>query len=154
MSKILIRKTLDHNAIAKLNESVQTLHHELYPNDFKKFSLELVSNFFKKALNAPNTYAFIAEIDSKPIGYLLCALKIREENEFQFEKKTVYIDQISVEKQYRRLGVAKTLIDEVFALQKELKASDVQLDHWAKNTYASDFFKHLGFEYFNLKMSR
>lgn len=151
---IQINQTKDYILIAKLNESVQTFHHEVYPDDFKKFDLNSVTNFFKKNLASDNSYAFLAEIDSKPIGYLLCMVNSREENEFQYEKRVLYIDQISIENEFRKQGIGKKLMDKAFELAKELHISEIQLDHWVKNEEASNFFKQLGFGYYNYKMKK
>lgn len=149
---IKIEQTKDYEVVSRLNESVQTLHHKLYPDDFKKFDLSSVIVFFKRILDSNDSYAFVAQVDSEPVGYILCMLQTKKENEFQYEKKTLYIDQISVNKEFRKQQIGKLLMNEAFDLAEKLKVSEIQLDHWTKNEEANGFFKSIGFEYYNSKM--
>ncbi|MGB0880467.1 MAG: hypothetical protein ACPGTO_07865 [Polaribacter sp.] len=89
--EIQIEQTNDYLELAKLNESVQTLHHRLYPENFKKYDLSSATIFFKNIVASTDTYAFLANVNSKSIGYILCLLRTKKENEFQYEKKnTLY----------------------------------------------------------------
>lgn len=151
---IQIERTKDHDMISKLNESVQTLHHKLYPDNFKKFDLKSVTKFFKGILTSDDSYAFLAKIDSEPVGYILCMVKTRKENEFQFEKEMLYVDQISINEKFRKKGVGKKLMEKALDLAKELQLSEIQLDHWVQNEEAGNFFKQMGFEYYNYKMKK
>jgi ribosomal protein S18 acetylase RimI-like enzyme len=152
--EIQIEKTSDFSLLAKLNESVQSLHQQLYPEDFKPFDFEKVTKAFERMLSTQGTYAYLAKIGSIPIGYILCFLKTRNENEFQHAKTVLYIDQISVDEAYRNQGVAKLLVAEVTKLAKHLKIDEIQLDHWSKNEDAKRFFSANGFEYFNSRMKK
>lgn len=151
---IQIEQTTDYVLIAKLNEPVQTLHHQLYPGDFKKFDLYSANKAFEKLLSTPATYAFLAKKNSEPVGYMLCMIKTRKENAFQYEKKVLYIDQISVKENYKKQGIGKELMAKAIEFAKELEVSEIQGDHWFKNEAESNFFKHLGFEYYNFKMKK
>lgn len=149
-----IERTKNHDVISKLNESVQTLHHKLYPDDFKKFDLSSVTLFFKEILASDDSYAFLAKVDSVPVGYILCMIRTRKENKFQYEKKALYIDQISINSEYRKQGIGRKLMNEAFELAKKLKIKEIQLDYWVKNEESNKFLEHLGFEYYNLKMKK
>jgi len=151
---IQIEQTKDHEVISKLNEPVQTLHHQLYPKDFKKFDLNSATHFFKEILISADSYAFLAKIDAEPVGYILCMLKTRKENEFQHEKKILYIDQISINDEFRKQGIGKKLMHKAFELANELHVTEIQLDHWVNNDSACSFFKQLGFRYYNYKMKK
>jgi len=150
--EIKIEKTEDYEMLAKLNETVQALHQKLYPKEFKEFDLTSVKNAFAKILSAPNAYAFIAKNDEKSIGYILCLVKTRKENEFQFEKTALYIDQISVQQNYRNNGIAKQLLAQTMKLAKELNIDEIQLDYWDQNIEADTFFTSNDFKCFNYRM--
>lgn len=79
-------------------------------------------------------------------------MKNRSENEFQFAKTYIYIDQISVKEEYRNQGIARKLLSKVIDIAKDLNIDEVQLDHWNKNEEDSKFFTASGFNYFNKKM--
>ncbi len=151
---IQIIPTKDYDAISKLNEAVQALHHKLYPDDFKKFDLNSASKYFKEILASNDTYAFLAQVDDVPVGYILCMVYTRKENEIQYEKKVLHIDQISINNEFRKQGIGKKLMNKAFELAKDLRVVEVQLDHWVKNEEASIFFKQMGFGYYNYKMKK
>ena len=152
--EIQIERTRDYEALAKLNETVQSLHQKMYPNEFKQFDFNSAKKSFKRILSEPYTYAFIAQNDAEPMGYILCQIEHRKENEFQWAKTVLYIDQLSVEAHYRNQGVASQLLAQVTKLAKEFNVNEIQLDHWNKNEEAKAFFNAKGFEYFNHKMKR
>ena len=95
--EIKVERTVDSEVLAKLNEAIQSLHQQLYPEEFKAFDYESAKKAFTKLLSSPATYAFIAKNGQQPIGYVLCFVKKRAESEFQFAKMVLHIDQISVE---------------------------------------------------------
>lgn len=152
--EIKIEQTKDPSEISKLNESVQSIHHRLFPEDFKEYNFNSVTKFFEKILISDDSYAFLAKVDNVPAGYILCFLKVRNENEFQHANKVLYIDQISIRDKFKNHGVGKKLVNKAFELAKQLNVTEIQLDHWVKNEGAGDFFLKLGFEYYNFKMNK
>lgn len=151
---IKIEQTTDYDVISRLNESVQTIHNRLFPEEFKKFDINSATEFFKKILISNHSYAFVAIVDSVPVGYILCLQKTRKENEFQYEKKLLYIDQISINEEFRKLGIGKQLMTKAIELAQLLHVEEIQLDHWVRNEEASGFFQKMGFEYYNFKMKK
>ena len=152
--EIKVERTEDFEMLAKLNKTVQELHQKLYPKEFKEFDLQKVRNAFETILSDSNSYAFVAKIKEQPIGYALCLIKTRKENEFQFEKTVLYLDQISIEEKFRNRGIAKQLLTQTMNLAKELNIDEIQLDYWDKNIEAEKFFTSKGFECFNYRMKK
>lgn len=151
---ITIEHTKDHVLLAQLNEAVQSLHHRLYPEDFKKFDLCAATNFFERILVSTDSYAYVAKVDSETVGYILCMVQTRKENEFQYERKVLYVDQISIKHDFRKKGIGRKLVSKAFELAKKMEVTEVQLDYWGKNEEADHFFKHMGFGCYNFKMKR
>lgn len=150
--KCSIESTNDFKLLARLNRSVQALHAELFPSDFKPYNSDQVETAFRGMLADPNVYAFVAKTGDKRIGYTLCMIKRREENEFQYEKVSLLIDQIAVEPAHRNSGVARQLIEAVFSLADELNIAEVQVEHWEGNKGAGQFFSKLGFRFSTHRM--
>ncbi|MGB0880466.1 MAG: GNAT family N-acetyltransferase [Polaribacter sp.] len=84
------------------------------------------------------------------ISYAFCEPK--KKTNFNTRKKTLYIDQITVNKEFRKQEIGKMLMNEALDLAKKLKVAEIRLDNWIKNEEANGFFKSLGFEYYNSKM--
>ncbi len=148
---INITPTKDHLLLTQLNKSVQQLHAEMYPNVFKPFNKDIETRM-KEMLEDPNCYAFAAEKDDKPAGYILCYTKVFPETPFQYERKILYIDQIQVNEELRNLGIGKLLLERAKELAKEQAITVLQMDHWTNNHLARNFFSNNGFSYYNERM--
>lgn len=149
-----IEPTQDYKQLAKLNESVQTWHHQHYPEDFKPFSLPEIEQAFKKMMRDQNFFAFIAKRDKELIGYLLGFYTTRPESAFQLTKSILCIDQIAVSPQHRNHGVGQLLMDAALKLADQHEIQEIQLEHWSSNQGAEDFFSKNGFVYFKHRMRK
>jgi len=147
-----IKPGKDYKILAELNEGVQTLHHELYPHEFKKYDPDSIGKAFEKMIAQANAHAYIAYNDETPVGYILCFVLTRNENEFQYPKDYLLIDQIAVDPAFRRKGVASLLLTKAKELASDLSISEIHLEHWNKNKEAELFFKVKGFDYLKHKM--
>lgn len=151
-SNIDIRQCEDPALIARLNEPVQTLHHQLFPHFFKPYEYEGIHEVTKQVMANHNVYAFVAYLEAEPVGYVLCVVKYRADNAFQYAGKSVYIDQIAVDANHRGKGVGQKLIARALELAFNLDIGLVQLDHWTLNEEAGAFFQKQGFRYYNQRM--
>lgn len=151
---ITIEPTQDATLLTELNEGVQNLHHELYPDVFKLFDFKEIEPVFRKMLSNASVHAFVASIDGQPVGYLLCYLKQQPETAFQYAQTTLNIDQVMVLQAYRKNGVATRLLERAFSLAKEQGIREIELNHWEGNATAGRFFADNGFSYFNHRMKR
>ncbi len=152
--KFKIEQAIDYHELAKLNETVQTWHHENYPDEFKPFDFYEIENTMKKMIKDENAFAFIASHENKFIGYILGYEKTRADSAFQYEKKILYIDQIAVIQDYQKMGIGQLLINETYKLARNKKVKEIQLDFWKANQEAESFFMKNGFKYFNHKMRK
>lgn len=152
--EVTIEPTKNYKELAKLNESVQSWHNELFPKEFKPFDLAQIESAFERMMSDPNTFAFVARAKEVAIGYLLCIIKSNDESEFQYAKTVLVVDQISVEKAYRKSGIAQQLFDSAISLAEEKGITEIQIDHWDGNLPASKFFIKNGFHYFKHRMRK
>ncbi|MBI1185049.1 GNAT family N-acetyltransferase [bacterium] len=150
--RIKIKPCSDPILLATLNKSVQQLHHQLYPHEFKAFNLAEIELAMKQLLANSNAFALLAEVDEVAAGYLIYFVKERPESAFQFAKKTILIDQISVEPQFRKKGIANLLLGEVRTRAHALGINELQLDFWDNNQLAREFFSAAGFSSFKHHM--
>jgi ribosomal protein S18 acetylase RimI-like enzyme len=142
----------DSLILSALCRNVQSLHAEHHPQVFKMPHRDgFAAEFFDEILASPDFKAYIAEEDAHPLGYILCRLVDRPENDFTYENRFLLIDQISVRPEAQRKGVGTALLKQAEKLARELGLSKLQLDSWDFNLDAHACFEKFGFEKFNYR---
>lgn len=103
MAEVFIRfaKEEDVAEVDKLLFQVHKIHSDARPDLFipgaKKYSDEELKSIF----NDPHAPVFIAETDGKIVGYAFCILQLTEERHGRRAVKTLYIDDLCVDKNAR-----------------------------------------------------
>jgi diamine N-acetyltransferase len=140
-----IIKTQDYEAIAKLNKNVQDVHVELFPEYFTSYNYEPIRDFYKEIMKDPKQIFLLVEEDFNPIGYVWMTLRDSAETPFKKASRSLYIHQISIEKNSSNKGAGSKVIAYIEQLGKELGATKLELDYWIDNTIARNFYKKMGF---------
>jgi diamine N-acetyltransferase len=136
----------DAELIERQTASVQQLHNEALPSIFKPPSADLFPPRRLAALiQDPNCIVAVAEIGGKVVGHIYGEVVNRAENEFSPSEFYLYIYQIGVDDDARRQGAGTALITFIQDRARALGLSALQLDHWAFNARARDFFMACGF---------
>jgi diamine N-acetyltransferase len=136
----------DAELIERQTASVQQLHNEALPSIFKPPSADLFPPRKLAALiQDPNCIVAVAEIGGKVVGHIYGEVVNRVENEFSPNEFYLYIYQIGVDDDARRQGAGTALITFIQDRARALGLSALQLDHWAFNARARDFFMACGF---------
>ena len=143
---ITIVEQKDANIITILNETVQNLHYEKYPEYFKAYDYQTIRKAIEELLTQDTWYSYVAYDDNKPIGYILFYVKEYKENPFRYSYKGIHIDQLSVIKEYQNKGIGSLLMKKAEDKGKENNVSQIELTYWDKNTEAKEFYDKKGFE--------
>jgi GNAT superfamily N-acetyltransferase len=143
---ITIVELKDANIITILNETVQNLHYEKYPEYFKAYDYQAIRKAIEELLTQDNWYSYVAYDDNKPIGYILFYVKEYKENPFRYSYKGIHIDQLSVIKEYQNKGIGSLLMKKAEDKGKDNNVSQIELTYWEKNTEAKEFYEKKGFE--------
>lgn len=138
---ITIEETRDAALLATLNESVQRLHHEMHPEIFKAFDKAAITAALTEHINRPSWRAYIAFDGGAPVAYILFFAKGQPENAFKYATRSLYIDQIGVQREYKGKGIGKMLLSHVELWARENSITVIELDHWATNHVAAAFFE-------------
>jgi ribosomal protein S18 acetylase RimI-like enzyme len=152
----ILKATLEHaGEIALLNDAVQKIHTEHYPEVFKyPTDATETGRFFRDRISDDDSFIFIARISGQAVGYVWCTIQQRHENVFKYGQERIYIHQLSVEPEFRRKGVGRKLMHAVESVARENGISRFALDSWEFNKEAHAFFEQLGFSCFNINMWR
>jgi ribosomal protein S18 acetylase RimI-like enzyme len=112
---------------------------KLVENAEEKFAAYLSLIFTKE-----NFAIFVAESDSKIIGYLIA--NVSTTPEVYVIRRRLYIQDMMVSPDYRRQGIAGKLVNVVVAFAKEQQIEKMDLLVAVKNEEANKFWKAMGFE--------
>ena len=136
----------DRKQIIPLLEQVSRLHIKRRADIFKtkkyqdidKYALELISNKEK--------ITFVAEQENKILGIIV--LKIKEvKNHINLkDSKTLWVDELCVNKENRGEGIGKQLINKAKEIAKELNCIRVELNCWEMNEEAIAFYEKQGMQ--------
>src|SRR6476469_6745679 len=103
----------------------------------------IVRGLYLEWLSQPDSFAFIAELDNHPVGYLLGYLQ--EPSEVWDTGRIGYIDSFLVVPDVRGQGVGRRLLDAAFAHLRAVGVRTVGLDVVSTNTAARQFYEKEGF---------
>ncbi len=138
-------RTQDAELIARLNEPVQNLHHDLYPDLFKPYDFKAVHVYFINVIHKAHHHFVVCMQGETPLGYIWYEEIKREETAFSSARNYIYIHQVSVEESQRGKGVGRALFNDVRAFAKRRDIRKIGLDYWVKNRSAKHIYEKLGF---------
>jgi GNAT superfamily N-acetyltransferase len=136
----------DAGTIERQTSSLERLHNEALPMIFKPPSADLFPPEKLAALiQDPNCIVAVAETGGKVVGHIYGEVVTRAEDEFHQADSYLYINQIGVDGDARRQGAGTALVAFVRDWARAFGLKALQLDHWAFNAHARDFFEACGF---------
>jgi ribosomal protein S18 acetylase RimI-like enzyme len=89
---------------------------------------------------------WIAEAGGRAVGYVLTVVQERPENPFCRSRRWCAVDQIVVEPDFRRMGVASALLQKALSEAAADGVEGVELCAWSFNVEAQALFRKFGFE--------
>ncbi len=135
----------DAGTLASLSAIPQALHVAAHPDLFKEPDPAELEHWYRVTLERASVAAWIAEIATTPVGYVLAVEREAEALPVCFARRWLELDQIGVSASVRRHGVARALADRVFEYAREQGFERVELGTWAFNRDAQRAFEALGF---------
>jgi ribosomal protein S18 acetylase RimI-like enzyme len=124
-----------------------------YSDSLKPLSktIDIYFEYFKEELRKKNSAVFIAE-DKKPIGIIIVTyfipLRISK-----FARKG-YVSNLYVQKNHRKKGIGKKLLDTSLKWLKKNKVQYISLEIHLENKNALKFYRKLGFKDYTLKLAK
>jgi GNAT superfamily N-acetyltransferase len=149
---MLIRKAKlkDLHQVSKHAVSMLKYHHTLDPYFAPAKNVqEVYQKFFKKCIYSKNKLLLVAEENNKIVGYALGALGLRAPV-FQI-RKVGLINDVFVEKDFRKLGLAKQFLLELNKWFKSKKLKHVELTVHSENEIGKKAWAKSGFKGYMIK---
>ena len=145
----MIRKAT-HNDIPRILDllsQVNDVHAEGRPDFFIKGKRKYNEEDLLKIINDDTTPVFVyvgTRQATSVQGYAFCVIQDLSQCDNLRPDKSLYIDDICVDENYRRHGVGKKLYERVIQFAKEEKCFNITLNVWAKNPSAQAFYESMG----------
>ncbi|KIL53161.1 GNAT family N-acetyltransferase [Jeotgalibacillus campisalis] len=140
-----ITQTFDPLLIARLNETVQTLHAEQLPEVFKEYHFDEVALELKHILSNGVHEIYVAEEHGKIIGYVWVEVIHKQGNAFKKPSRSLYVHQLAVLHANQRSGCGTYLMEKVVERANALGIHAIELDYWSMNSGAKIFYEKQGF---------
>jgi GNAT superfamily N-acetyltransferase len=146
-ARLVVRRASveDVNSLAMLNGFVQALHVASRPDVFRPPGTTQLARWFRTLLRKPDVRTWIAERDSRPVGYALATVHHWHKSVFFLPSRWWELDQIGVIPTHQRTGVGRALLDRLLDDARFENVSRVTLRSWAFNTEAHAAFQRWGF---------
>ena len=135
----------DLEALVALNAEIQTLHHQALPQLFKPAAAEPAKAYFAALMGEAANRFLLANADEAVAGYLFCERRERPETALTYASRALYIHHLGVRPGYRRQGIGRGLMAAARSLAAETACGRIEVDFWAFNDAARDFYAALGF---------
>ena len=141
----MIRRAIPAD-IPKLNEllfQVQQIHADGRPDIFKSGNKKYTTEELESIIQNDDTPIYVYD-DGAVKGYVFCILQETNETEQLFHRKTLYIDDLCVDKKERGKHIGTSLYQHVHQKAKEFNCDSVTLNVWALNDTAMKFYQRVG----------
>ena len=135
----------DIQRIIELLHQVNMVHHVLRPDLFKPHTTKYNEQELESMLS-DDTKPIFVYIDEDVLGYAFCQITEVRGNQLLEDIKTLYIDDICVDKQARGRHVGKALYEYVRNYAKAIGCNNITLNVWEGNEPAWRFYKNMGMQ--------
>ena len=124
----------------------QDLHRSAFPELFRIIERPEAEAFLRERLADTRGFLRVAVLDGGGIvGHTVSEIQERPASLFSHPQSVLYLAQIVVDAQYRKRGVGRRLIEDVFAIARTRAVSRVELNVWEVEGTARGFFSDQGF---------
>ncbi|MCI9653959.1 MAG: GNAT family N-acetyltransferase [Acholeplasmatales bacterium] len=130
--------------LTKLLLEVHRVHSDVRPDLFKRGAKKYSEEELTSMITTEIDPIFVAVAFDRVIGYAFCIHKeVKKHNSLQ-DLRTLYIDDLCVDEEFRGEHIGKMLYEYVLAYAKEKNYYNVTLNVWADNINAVKFYERIG----------
>lgn len=131
--------------IMSLLYQVNAVHHQIRPDLFKGNTTKY-SERELEAILQDYTHPIFVYDDGKVEGHAFCQIIEIKNHLLLQDIKTLYIDDICVDRQARGKHIGKALYEHVIDYAREIGCNNVTLNVWEGNDPALSFYKSMGMQ--------
>ena len=127
-----------------LLHQVDMVHHDLRPDLFKPYTTKYDEQELEALLDDESKPIFVCVDDGMVLGHAFCmTTEVRSDKLLQ-DIKTLYIDDICVDEQFRGRHVGKALYEHVRDYALSIGCNNMTLNVWEGNLPAESFYRNMG----------
>lgn len=144
---MIIRRADRHDikSINNLLSQVLMVHHNGRPDIFKADTKKYTDDELCEILSDNQKPVFVYCDDEGIIrGYAFCVFIEKKDNNILTDIKTLYIDDLCVDENYRGHSIGKALYDFVLSFAKSQGCYNLTLNVWSCNESAMKFYEKCG----------
>lgn len=139
-------QTYDFELISKLNQEIQELHRQIYPEYFKEYSFEAVRQFFKQVMMQDTNLFYVVRDGGHDMEYVWMEIRKYKESAFCYSYESMFLHHLHVLSAYRNSGVGTRLMEKVYEVAESREVKKIELDYWVNNEVAKSFYEKRGFK--------
>lgn len=139
----------EEKALDKVNElrkQVNAIHVKGRPDIFKSGFGQELQNFVYVLLNDENRDILVVERDGVICGMACVEYVCKPETPYMMARDFYHVQEIAVDEAFRRQGVARELFEFMKEDAEKRKLNKIELDVWAFNESAIEFYAAMGFK--------
>ena len=134
----------DHSAIVPIGLETQDLHANAHPEIFMQGMSGVPAEHFSQLLERKDAMAFVAELDSQVVGYVLMEVRDAPQQELLVARCEAFIEDIAVLRAYQGQGIGSQLFQACVEWAKAQSAKSLDLRVWEFNKNAIAFYEQIG----------
>ena len=141
----------DREAVNALAMQVHELHVQWRPDLFESQEELYSEDRFRKALQQRQLY--VARLETAVVGYALLLTETMERPGMR-TRKVMTVDEFCVHESCRGHGIGKVMMEDIHALEKAFRCTDLQLKVYPQNDDAVGFYQQCGFQIQSIGMQK
>lgn len=154
MENIVIRsaKREELEAVNKIRKQVNDIHVNGRSDIFREDGWQFIEPFIYSRFDEENSDVIVAAIEDEIVGFAVVQYITRSESPFGKARKYFHIEEFGVDEEFRRKGIATSIIDFAKIEAKKNGFVRIELDMWEFNDGALAFYESVGFKTFRKYM--
>ena len=149
---IRLAESRDIPGMINLLHQVGQVHHQIRPDIFRPGALKYTTAQLEELLRDESKPIFVCDEDGFVAGYCFCVLKTFRDHETFTDRTEFYIDDLCVDENRRKQGIATALFDHAVEFAKQRRYDAVTLNVWCGNDGAMKFYEKAGLKPRNILM--
>lgn len=146
-----LAQTADRQSVNALAMQVHAMHVSWRPDIYEMVKELYTEERFTESVRQRQLY--VAKVGGSVVGYVL--LKTREYDwPGVVRRRIMLVDEICVDQKFRNQGFGRQMMEDVHALARAFRCTDLQLGVYPQNDDAVGFYQKCDFTIQNITMQR